>query len=809
MPDPIAKRSARAPSTEATTSLAEWIWVTIFLVTLSLVIGWQDGLNHIELTFYDSLLSLQQRPADSNIVLVGIDEASVTEFGPPPFSVDVEARLIEALNAAKPRAIGFLVPLGTRLDAALAAPGAASREKLAQLLAANGHVALNSGPFGNGVESSKGYAGAPLLEGAAAVGSNAPVLDDDGVLRRAALSFALGTQSSGEDHFVTALLAASGMRVALPGLRASEIDGGPTGVGDHWVLIPYAGPPGHYPVIPLRDVVDGRVPQSALAGKFVIVGATARQLVHYEKVPAGLADGFASRLMTPLEIDANLLAGVITGSAITALSPLRNALACGLPVMLAMLVLIAGSRRALGLILALAFLTFAAALLGIAFFRVWYAPGGALVGLALALPLWRWRLLEGDAMRSDMILRRLEQGANHYAEVGLPAINANAGRVERRLQTLNRTIARIDTLRDFIDHILEAMPHVTLVTDAEGHVMAANRQAKNYFGSLGNTHIDGAQLPYLLGLLELEGTADGRSWWDVMDRSLSGSRVRARDARGRDLVIRVVPWHNAHGDVNGWVGTIDDVSAIRASERRRDEALNFMSKSLGATQLGILEALSTLDVSQLGPAEAALTQSIEAASSEALALTDKFVELSNAESRDYDFVACDLSDAVELAIDAAYAAAERHHAHIAYARPPSAVIANIDTSMLSRAISILIANAVRFSAKGEVVEVALTCDDEHVILTVTDHGRGISPIDQVRMLRALQDIHLPGASSGSHGHQIGLGLSLVQTVVEKHFGKLEFTSNPGSGSEFRIVLPAWSPPLQSALESDSNDEAAL
>jgi nitrogen-specific signal transduction histidine kinase len=77
------------------------------------------------------------------------------------------------------------------------------------------------------------------------------------------------------------------------------------------------------------------------------------------------------------------------------------------------------------------------------------------------------------------------------------------------------------------------------------------------------------------------------------------------------------------------------------------------------------------------------------------------------------------------------------------------------------------------------------------------------------MLRALQDIQLPGASRGAGGYMIGLGLSLVRTVAEKHHGKLEFTSNPGKGSEFRIVLPSWSTPIQPLPPEDSVGEAAL
>lgn len=807
MPDLIARRTARSKSPEATTSIAEWAWVTIFLVTLSLGIGWQSGLNHIELTFYDALLGLQGHNPDPDIVLIGVDDASVAELGPWPFSDTTETKLIDVLTAAKSRAVGFLGPLGTRPDDT----GVANAEArvLAAAITANGHIALNTEPSLDAAVTPGVRLAPPIQSGAAATGSNANVGDDDGVIRRAALSSNKGLQVGSAQHFVTAVIEASGMRRELPGLRAAAVDGGPTGVGDHWVLIPYSGPPGHYPVVSYASVLDGRVPASAFAGKFVLVGPTAQSLVRNEKVPGALGEAMSARYMTPLEVDANLLAGVLQDRTITALPPLRNALACGLPIVLAMLVLIGAPRRAVWLIILLALATILASLVGIASLGIWFAPGGALVGLALALPLWRWRLLEGDAIRGDLILKRLEDGVDHYAEVGLPVVNPNAARVQRRLQTLRRTIARVETLRNFIDHVVEAIPHATLITDAEGHVMAENSQARTYFSSLGNTQIHGAQLPYLLGSLTLEGAADGRSWWDVLDKSLSATRARARDARGRDLLIRVVPWTNSNGDLSGWVATIDDVSAIRTSERRRDEALNFMSTSLSASQHNILEALGTLDVSRLGPAEAALTESIEASSTEALALTEKFIELSKAESRDYDFVACDISDAIELAIDAVYTTAEMHQATISYRRPDQPVVASIDTSMVSRAVSILLANAVRFAASGENVDVRVVEEGETVLLSITDHGRGISPAEQVRMLRALQDIQVPGAARGMTGYQMGLGLSLVRTVAEKHHGKLEFTSNPGKGSEFRIILPSWSAPFQPQRLEDSPNEAAL
>jgi signal transduction histidine kinase len=72
-----------------------------------------------------------------------------------------------------------------------------------------------------------------------------------------------------------------------------------------------------------------------------------------------------------------------------------------------------------------------------------------------------------------------------------------------------------------------------------------------------------------------------------------------------------------------------------------------------------------------------------------------------------------------------------------------------------------------------------------VVIEVRDSGPGITADQQPRIWERLYR-----GDAGRHERGLGLGLSLVKAVVEAHHGTAEVVSAPGTGSTFRIVLPA-------------------
>jgi signal transduction histidine kinase len=69
-----------------------------------------------------------------------------------------------------------------------------------------------------------------------------------------------------------------------------------------------------------------------------------------------------------------------------------------------------------------------------------------------------------------------------------------------------------------------------------------------------------------------------------------------------------------------------------------------------------------------------------------------------------------------------------------------------------------------------------------VIVSVKDNGVGISPEDQTRIFEPFF------TTKADHGGT-GLGLSVTYGIVTEHSGEIELTSEPGSGSLFKVWLP--------------------
>jgi CheY-like chemotaxis protein/two-component sensor histidine kinase len=108
----------------------------------------------------------------------------------------------------------------------------------------------------------------------------------------------------------------------------------------------------------------------------------------------------------------------------------------------------------------------------------------------------------------------------------------------------------------------------------------------------------------------------------------------------------------------------------------------------------------------------------------------------------------------------------------------------IDQAKISQIITNLVQNAIKFTNSGHWVKVELSLNIEHFVITVADQGMGISSVDQTKLFRKFQQVGQDKSSEGS-----GLGLSIVQSLVELLGGTINVLSNLGKGSVFTVLLP--------------------
>jgi signal transduction histidine kinase len=117
------------------------------------------------------------------------------------------------------------------------------------------------------------------------------------------------------------------------------------------------------------------------------------------------------------------------------------------------------------------------------------------------------------------------------------------------------------------------------------------------------------------------------------------------------------------------------------------------------------------------------------------------------------------------------------------------VRAAADPGACARIVRILIDNALRYSGDGTPVEVGLRASDDRVELLVHDRGPGVPDGDRTRIF----DRFARGSSANPEGG-FGLGLAIGRELSERMDGGLDMEPGNGSGSTFRLWLPASAGP---------------
>lgn len=145
---------------------------------------------------------------------------------------------------------------------------------------------------------------------------------------------------------------------------------------------------------------------------------------------------------------------------------------------------------------------------------------------------------------------------------------------------------------------------------------------------------------------------------------------------------------------------------------------------------------------------------------------------------------------------------------------PDGIKVLADKGMLSRVLTNLVHNAIKFTEQGQVtIGAAYDPAEDMVCVSVSDTGMGISQEDQVRIFeRFYKKDEVRTREIEGKGKRLktgtGLGLAIAKHVVEAHGGKIWVKSELGQGSTFYFTLPAEEIPVTSLdkqLQSQPGD----
>ncbi len=300
-------------------------------------------------------------------------------------------------------------------------------------------------------------------------------------------------------------------------------------------------------------------------------------------------------------------------------------------------------------------------------------------------------------------------------------------------------------------------------------------------------------------LVELENVVQkmARHEPDVRARQQGPKEVRAIAARLNDFAEAQARARSVEHRIQ---------HELRALDIAKDDFVSNISHELRTpltTISGYLELVAEEFEDTMAPQHERMLEATRRNVSRLRLLIDDLLTLSKAENRATDLETVDLGPVLRDAVTDVRITAAGRGIKLVVSTPEVAMPVLADRVMLNRAFLNVLSNAVKFSHDGGQVEVALTRELKQATLTVTDHGIGIPAAEinrlGTRFFRASNAVTNEIAGTG-------LGVRIVQTIIDKHAGevRIESTERVGTTVEIRLPLQAErSAPLAQVMEFPS------
>ena len=438
----------------------------------------------------------------------------------------------------------------------------------------------------------------------------------------------------------------------------------------------------------------------------------------------------------------------------------------------------------------------------------------------------------GDSL-DEVIRRRAEAGEYGTGEPN--AVFAKEMAYDIARPQMRRRVRPNGTAIDVRTAPLPGGGHISVVTDISALVQAeaeSRQRAEDMSTMLGHIRHGimlwgpdrrlAASNPVAAELLDLPAglLIPGRAESEVIDALSRLGHLNAEAAQAHPLLDldRAVPFGREittrsgrilHAQSNpapggGWVSTFTDITKMReteselrrakelaeAADQAKSNFLGTMSHEL-RTPLNAIIGFSDALAQENVPAElvAEYSSQINAEGKQLLSLINIILDVAQIESGRFEPNAeiVDIAKGIRSAARQADSAAQAGDVSVELRLPDDLPWLRGDERRITRALSQLVSNAVKFTEAGGsvTVEAGLT-PERDLFVSIADTGIGIPGGELERVFEPFTQ--LDGSLSRRYPGA-GLGLFMARAVITAHGGQLHLASRPGEGTIARIVLP--------------------
>ena len=355
--------------------------------------------------------------------------------------------------------------------------------------------------------------------------------------------------------------------------------------------------------------------------------------------------------------------------------------------------------------------------------------------------------------------------------------------------------------------IADSSPVMIWVTDASGRIEFVNRSYLDFFGT---TRERAARLEWSEII-----HSDDREYLDAFNVALrdrqplhARARVKRHDNQWRWIESRGNPRLAPSGEVTGYVGSSADITeliksqeAMRDADRRKDEFLATLAHELRNPLAPIRNSLHILRLAgDSKPGTERTYEMMERQVNQMVRLVDDLLEISRITRGQIELrkERVLLTTIIQSAVEVSKPLIEEARHHLEISLPTAPLIFEADPVRLAQIVSNLLNNAAKYTNPGGRIWLRAQREGDHLSISVRDSGIGISPDMLPRIFEMFTQLeHSTSRTQGG----LGIGLTLVRSLIEMHGGTIEARSQgPGKGSEFIVRLP-----LDDNLRTETRD----
>ena len=140
-----------------------------------------------------------------------------------------------------------------------------------------------------------------------------------------------------------------------------------------------------------------------------------------------------------------------------------------------------------------------------------------------------------------------------------------------------------------------------------------------------------------------------------------------------------------------------------------------------------------------------------------------------------------IEEVIGTALNRVHSETAPHPMHVTI--PPNFPLVQFDESLIEQVLINLLENALKYTASGTPITIAVHAADKEVLVEIADRGPGLQPGDEDRIFDKFYRSH-PQQAKG-----VGLGLAICRGIIQAHGGRIWAENRPDGGAVFRFTLP--------------------